>query len=116
MRIFDFNRDGKTDLFETAMGFALLDALCEEERSEADCFADSCPDDEDPDDGLTERDEEKLSLLRDELSDLEDELITVEVNEPDDILSEAYARWEQRRDLLEEQIACVEEQIDDLEW
>ena len=30
MKLFDFNRDGKTDLFETAMGFALLDALCEE--------------------------------------------------------------------------------------
>ena len=40
----------------------------------------------------------------------------VEDDEPDDVSSEAFARWEQRRDLLEEKIACVEEQIDELEW
>ena len=110
MGFFDFNRDGKTDLFETAMGFAMLDALREEERSEADC-----PDDEDPDEGLSEKDEEKLFILWDEIADLQDELSGAEVEMPDDPLSDAYARWEQRIRLLEKHIARIEEQIDALE-
>lgn len=101
MGLFDFNRDGTTSFFERAMGFAMLESLLEEE-TEADDFDDI-------------EAEETLNQLRDELLDLENELITVEVNEPDDILSDAYTRWEQRRDLLEEQIDEVEQKIAELE-
>lgn len=101
MGFFDFNRDGNTSLFESAMGFAMLESLLEEE-SESDDFDDI-------------EAEETLDHLRDELLDLEDELITVEVNEPEDILSDAYTRWEHRRDLLEEQIDEVEQKIAELE-
>ncbi len=58
---------------------------------------------------------ELLEALQEELSTLQDELLTVECNEPDDSLSEAYTRWEQRRDLLEAQIYDVEVAIQELE-
>lgn len=104
MNFFDFNRDGKTDLIENALGFAILESLCEEEE------------DENSEDDESEQREEMLDQLRDELSDLEDELLAVELNEPEDVLSESYTRWESRRDLLEEQILCIEQELEELEW
>ena len=59
--------------------------------------------------------EEALEALNNELSTLQDELLTVECNEPDDCLSDSYTRWEARRDLLEEQISAVESEISELE-
>lgn len=59
--------------------------------------------------------EELLEALQEELSILQDELFTVECNEPTDGLSDAYTRWSARRDLLEEQIAEVEAAIWELE-
>ena len=59
--------------------------------------------------------EEQLETLQEELSALEDKLFDIECNEPDDILSDAYARWESIKSLIEEQIAEVESKIWDLE-
>ena len=59
--------------------------------------------------------EEKLEALQNELSSLQDELLTLECNEPDDILSDTYTRWEVRHDLLSEQINDVETEIGELE-
>ena len=36
-------------------------------------------------------------------------------SEPDDIMSDSYARWEARRELPEEQIAEVETEIEEIE-
>lgn len=59
--------------------------------------------------------EELLEALQEELSTLQDELFTVECNEPADGLSDVYTRWSARRDFLEEQIAEVESAIYELE-
>ena len=40
MGFFDFNLDGKLDLFEIAMGFAFLEDLEEDEMGEDECFDD----------------------------------------------------------------------------
>lgn len=58
---------------------------------------------------------EWLETLQEELSALEDKLFDVECDEPDDILSDAYTRWESRKSLIEEQIAEIESKIWDLE-
>ena len=59
--------------------------------------------------------EELLEGLRNELSTLQDELSIIELDEPGDILSDTYTRWDARRELLEDQIATVEAEISELE-
>jgi hypothetical protein len=79
-------------------------------------FADD-PEEEAADEDITDNDAaELLDALQEELSVLQDELLSVECNEPADSFSEAYTRWEARRDLLESQIFEVEVAIQDLEW
>ncbi len=58
---------------------------------------------------------EELDELLHELDLLGDEMHALECNEPIDVLSDAYTRWEARRDLLEEQMNEVEAHISELE-
>lgn len=111
--IFDFNRDGKTDTFEMALGLSIAfnedDGVSDtddySDEEDGGLLSDACSDDlEDELDAL----EEQLSELQDKLSDLED-------NEPDDCTTAAYDRWERRKDLLEEQISELEDQISEIE-
>ena len=72
-------------------------------------------DEEEVDEELIAEQREQLANLRIELAHLQDELGYMEPDEPEDVESDSYSRWEARRDLLEEQIADVESEIEDLE-
>lgn len=105
--LFDFNHDGETDAFEHALGVSIVISMGE------DASTDNENDDED---GVSvEALEDELDELEDELSDLEDKLSDLEDKEPEDCTSEAYARWERRKERLEEQIVELEQQISDVE-
>ena len=104
--LFDFNRDGETDAFEHALGVSIVISIGEDASTD---------DDSDDEDVNVEALEDELDELEDELSDLEDKLSDLEDKEPDDCTSDAYARWERRKERLEEQIAELEQQISDIE-
>jgi len=97
--LFDFNHDGETDAFEHALGVSIVLSLGEDAEEDA----------------ALEALEDELDELEDELSDLEDKLSDLEDKEPDDCTSDAYARWERRKERLEAQIAELECQISDVE-
>lgn len=59
--------------------------------------------------------EKKREQLGDRLTEPQDALFEHECEEPDDMSSEAYDIWEERRDELEEQIEELEELIDELD-
>lgn len=108
--LFDFNRDGKTDIFETALGLSIIDqAACEEEEArrreaEADDFLLDIDIDEDlPEDGQS---------LQDRLDELRDRLADLELEEPEDMFSEEYSAWEEAHEHLEERISELEDQIE----
>jgi hypothetical protein len=61
-----------------------------------------------------EEKEERLEALNEELSNLESELFEVDLHEPTDGDSNAYERWERRRDLFQEQIEEVQAEIEAL--
>lgn len=101
--LFDFNRDGKTDIFETALGLSIIDQAAREEEearrreAEADDFLLDIDIDEDlPEDGQS---------LQDRLADLE-------LEEPEDMFSEEYSAWEEAHEHLEERISELEDQIE----
>lgn len=107
--LFDFNRDGKTDIFETALGLSIIDQAAREEeeacrrKAESNEFLNIIIGGELPGNGQNLQ--ERLDELRDRLSDLEFE-------EPADMFSEEYFAWEEAHEHLEEQISELEEQID----
>ena len=108
--LFDFNRDGKTDIFETALGLSIIDQTAREEEearrraAEADDFLLDIDIDEDlPEDGQS---------LQDRLDELRDRLADLELEEPDDMFSEEYFAWEEAHEHLEERISELEDQIE----
>ena len=103
--LFDFNHDGETDAFEHALGVSIVLSLGEEAEEDEDVEADAA----------LEALEDELDEFEDELSDLEDKLSNLEDKEPDDCTSDAYARWERRKERLEAQITELESQISDVE-
>ena len=119
--IFDFNRDGKTDAFEIALGLSI--AFSDEHKSEkpdeeCDSDFDFFDDEEDDDDSS----EINTDILEDECNDLEfqlsewrDKLFALEMDEPDDCMSDAHDRWERRKNLMEELISEIESQISEIE-
>ena len=103
--LFDFNRDGKTDSLE--LGFVL--AIAEEEERQA--AEKAAAEEEEAFDELWDQ----VMELRGELASLQEELVELEGREPEDICSDAHDRWEERKDLLEEQISDVEGAIEESE-
>lgn len=103
--LFDFNRDGDTDMFEAGLGFAVMQELLEEAE---------CEDDDDDFSLDDDYDSLEVTKLQEKLSMLNDKLLDLELEEPDDDFSEAHGRWEERRDSLIEQIEEIEEQMLDL--
>ena len=108
--LFDFNRDGKTDIFETALGLSIIDQAAREEEearrraAEADDFLLDIDIDEDlPEDGQS---------LQDRLDELRDRLADLELEEPEDMFSEEYFAWEEAHEHLEERISELEDQIE----
>ena len=102
--LFDFNRDGKTSFTEQMVGLGLaaglLGLLEEEDRRQRELAIDIEIEEENEEEALYER----LDELRDELFDLEWE-------EPDDISSEEYDEWNEKRQALEEEIEKLEEML-----
>ena len=102
--LFDFNRDGKTSFTEQMVGLGLaaglLGLLEEEDRRQRELAIDIEIEEENEEEALYER----LDELRDELFDLEWE-------EPDDISSEEYDEWDEKRQKLEEEIEKLEEKL-----
>ena len=110
--LFDFDGDGTTDAFEAALGLSIVISIGEDEEDKTAA----------EDDDFNELDEDlfvsgvkKLKSLREELSELEEQLMDMECREPDDILSARYERWESRKEQLEEQISDLNDEISDLE-
>lgn len=108
--LFDFNRDGQTDVFETALGLSMIDQATREEEearcreAEADDFLLDIDIDEDlPEDGQS---------LQDRLDELRDRLADLELEEPEDMFSEEYSAWEEAHEHLEERISELEDQIE----
>ena len=105
--LFDFNRDGKTSFTEQMVGFGLaaglLGLLEEEDRRQRELAIDIEIEEENALDAEEEL-YERLDELRDELSDLEWE-------EPDDISSEEYDEWDEKRQALEKEIEKLEEKL-----
>lgn len=101
--LFDFNRDGHTDMFEAGLGFAIMQDIMAENDVDNDG-------DWDNDDSA-----EELRTLQEKLATLNDRLFDLELKEPEDMFSSAYNRWEERHDALVEQIDEVESQISTLE-
>ena len=81
--LFEFNRDGKTDIFETALGLSMIDQATREEearRREAeanDIHLNIVIDEDLPVDGQS---------LQDRLDELKDRLANLELEEPEDML------------------------------
>ena len=102
--LFDFNRDGKTSFTEQMVGLGLaaglLGLLEEEDRRQRELAIDIEIEEENEEEALYER----LDELRDELFDLEWE-------EPDDISSEEYDEWDEKRQALETEIEKLEEKL-----
>ena len=110
--LFDFDGDGTTDAFETALGLSIVFSSGEDEKENTTVEDD---DFNELDEDLFESGVKKLKSLREELSELEEQLMELECREPDDVLSARYERWESRKEQHEEQISDLNDEISDLE-
>lgn len=95
--LFDFNRDGHTDMFEAGLGFAIMQDLFEDDEEEI------------KGDGGARIGE--LEDLQTQLDELNDRLFNLELAEPGDFFSAAHDRWAEQRDELTDQIQELEDQI-----
>ena len=109
--LFDFNRDGKTDIFENRArpehnrpgGPARKKKLGAVRRKPDDFLLDIDIDEDLPEDGQS---------LQDRLDELRDRLADLELEEPEDMFSEEYSAWEEAHEHLEERISELEDQIE----
>ena len=116
-KFFDFNGDGNASLVEKALGFGLIGATMDEaareeaERLEQNFDADLLFD---LDVGGEYQTAEGGSLeqLRARRAELEEKMSDLELEEPDDLDSPAYSRWEELHDELQDQIDDLELEID----
>lgn len=95
--LFDFDRDGHTDMFEAGLGFAIMQDLFENDEEEI------------KGDGGVHIGE--LEDLQTQLDELNDRLFNLELAEPEDFFSAAYDHWEEQRNELTDQIQELEDQI-----
>ena len=95
--LFDFNRDGHTDMFEAGLGFAIMQDLFEDDEEEIKGDGGACIG--------------ELEDLQTQLDELNDRLFNLELAEPEDFFSAAHDRWEAQRDELTDQIQELEDQI-----
>lgn len=120
-KLFDFNRDGETSTSEKIAGLAALGMLYKAASNTSaasdDDFDDDTFDDDEFDDDLESELENTIALedKRTILYELEDDLIDLELEEPDDMFSKAYDRWEEKKKELEDRISDLEDEILELE-
>ena len=81
--LFDFNRDGHTDMFEAGLGFAIMQDLFENDEEEIKGDGGACIG--------------ELEDLQTQLDELNDRLFNLELAEPEDFFSAAHDRWEAQR-------------------
>lgn len=69
-----------------------------------------------PDENASQEElETRIEELEEELEHLEDLMAAIEAEEPFDLGTAAYERWQVRMNLIEEQIDVVEDEISELE-
>ena len=110
--LFDFDGNGTVDAFEAALGLSILfsGGKNETENLTAECNGFNVLNED-----FFESSVENLGSLRGELFELEERLMDMECQEPNDILSDRYERWESRKEQLEEQISYLNDEISDFE-
>lgn len=115
--MFDFNGDGHTDFLEEATGFAILNEMMKDDNeSDNDnvVFNTSMIDSCDETDELSTEDKDSLrDEIEEQISELEDELDDLELEEPDDEF--LHLEWEEQVDELEEQISELEDKLDEID-
>lgn len=111
--LFDFNGDGKASMSEEIIGMAAMGMLFDSDSGSESSDDDSYDVDIaiDIDFGNAADLDGKRALL----SELEDALLDLELEEPDDIFSDAYDRWEEKKEDLEDRISDLEDEISELE-
>lgn len=100
--LFDFNRDGHTDIFEAGLGFAIMQEVIKEAERPDSANAFSLE---------SHLDSSDVDTLQMELDELNDKLLELELDEPADYFSRAHELWEEQRDALTEQIQEIEDQM-----
>ena len=112
--LFDFNGDGKTNMFEAILGVNMMQEKTQSPEKQSglsdDYFPASMP-------GLYPSDalehQENIQELQDQVEELHSQLEELEWDEPGDWTSEAHASWEEARDELESHIGDLENAIND---
>lgn len=112
--LFDFNRDGKTSMFEAILGVNMMQEKVQSPELQSglsdDYLLASMP-------GLYPSNalehQEDIQELHDQVEDLHSQLEELEWDEPGDWTSEAHASWEEARDELERRIGDLENTIND---
>lgn len=129
-RLFDFNRDGETDLSEELFGLGMVAAVASAAEEEEQLLRELDEDLAEEEDEEMERaicatlsgmvdfdvndyEDESKSAIRAKLVELEDKLLDWECEEPDDMLSSAYDAWEEGREELEDAISDLEDLLDE---
>lgn len=118
--LFDFNGDGKTSMFESALAMDMM--LKQDQKlkvNEPDTHPYSC---QLAPDGISDicqatdlNRQEKILELQDQVEELHDKLDEFEWDEPSDWSSDAHSSWEEARDELESRIDELESEINDLD-
>ncbi len=117
-KFLDFNGDGNASLVEKALGFGLIGAMMDEaaqeeaERLEQDFGPDLLFDLDVGGGHQTAEGGGRLERLRARCAELEEKMSDLELEEPDDLDSPAYSRWEELHDELQDQIDDLELEID----
>lgn len=117
-KFFDFNGDGNASLVEKALGFGLIGAMMDEaareeaERLEQNFDADLLFDLDVGGGHQAAEDGGSLEQLQARRAELEEKMSDLELEEPDDLDSPAYFRWEELHDELQGQIDDLELEID----
>lgn len=118
--LFDFNGDGKTSMFESALGMDIM--IKHEQESKLNTqenlpySGQYVPDNLGETYQTAEIDrQEKIQELQDQVDELHDKLEEFEWDEPSDWESDAHSSWEETRDELESRIDELESEISDLD-
>ena len=114
--LFDFNRDGKTSMFEAILGVNMMQEKTQSSEMQKglsnDYLLDSMPELY-PGEALEHL--EDVQELHDQVEELHSQLEELEWDEPRDWTSEAHASWEEARDELENRIEDIENAINNFD-
>ena len=110
---FDFNGDGKVGFGEHMLTMDMLGFFDEKKQYSVSGCGDNG---ENYDDAQLLDLDDEIDQLETSRADLEDALLDLELNEPDDVFSLAHEAWEDRRNALEGRLSALDDTIFDLEF